>query len=126
VNKLSSLRGPEYAIELEGRELPYRPIYNLSEQELKVLYRYLKDTIEQGWIQESSSPTDTLILFILKKNYKLYLYVDYKDLNKITQKNQYPLSLINKILDQVVSIKCYIKIDLYHIYHQICIQASNK
>jgi hypothetical protein len=44
---LLSLRGPEHTIELEGSEPPYGPIYNLSKRELKVLYEYLRDTIER-------------------------------------------------------------------------------
>src|SRR2546430_5992053 len=46
---------------------PYGPIYNLSEKELKTLHKYLQDSLQHGWIQESTSPAGALILFVPKK-----------------------------------------------------------
>ena len=80
-------------------EPPYRPIYNLSEKELKVLREYLRDALAKGWIRESSSPAGVPILFAPKKDGELRLCVDYRGLNKITKKNRYPLPLIGEILD---------------------------
>ena len=67
----------DYAIELKGGELPYGPIYNLSEKELKVLREYLSDALERGWIRESTSPAGAPILFSPKKNGNLCLWADY-------------------------------------------------
>ena len=46
------------------------------------------------------SLANILILFILKKDKGLRLYVDYKGLNKVIVKNRYPLPLITKIIDK--------------------------
>jgi Reverse transcriptase (RNA-dependent DNA polymerase) len=123
---LLPLGGPEHAIELEGGELPYRPIYNLSERELKVLHEYLRDAMERGWIRESNSPASAPILFTPKKVGKLRLCVDYRGLNRITRKNWYSLPLMSKILDRVVGAKCYTKIDLCNAYHRIRIRSGDE
>jgi Reverse transcriptase (RNA-dependent DNA polymerase)/RNase H-like domain found in reverse transcriptase len=123
---LPPLGGPEHAIKLEGGEPPYGPIYNLSEQELKVLCEYLRDAIERGWIRESNSPAGAPILFTPKKGGKLHLCIDYRGLNRITRKNRYPLPLISEILDRVVSAKCYTRIDLCNAYHRIRIRSGDE
>jgi Reverse transcriptase (RNA-dependent DNA polymerase) len=123
---LLPLGGPEHAIELEGGKPLYGPIYNLSERKLKVLREYLRDTIERGWIRESNSPAGAPILFTPKKGSKLHLCVDYKGLNRITRKNQYPLLLMSEILDRVVGAKRYTKIDLRNAYHRIYIWSGDE
>ncbi|RAH47660.1 uncharacterized protein BO95DRAFT_358399, partial [Aspergillus brunneoviolaceus CBS 621.78] len=52
------------------------------------------------------------ILFILKKNKNLRLYIDYKKLNKILVKNYYFLFLILKILDKIIRAKYFLKLDI--------------
>ena len=49
-NMLSVSRFYDHSIDLEGRQLPYRQIYNLSEKELKTLCKYLQDSLQYGWI----------------------------------------------------------------------------
>ena len=66
------------------------------------------------------------ILFIPKKNRSLKLYIDYKDLNKITIKDRYSLLLINKILNQLIYTKIYIKFNIKNIYYYIQIKSTNK
>ena len=105
-----------HAIDLKGRQLLYGQIYNLSKKELKTLHEYLQDSLQHGWIWESMSLAEALILFTPKKDNKLRLYINYKGLNKVTQKNWYLILLINKILDRVVSAKIYIKLDLWNAY----------
>jgi len=52
------------------------------------------------------------VLFILKKNGKLRIYIDYRQLNSITRKDRYPLPLISEIQDKISNVKIFIKIDL--------------
>ena len=119
--------GPyDHPIDLEGRQPPYGPIYNLSEKELKTIHEYLQDSLQRGWIRESTSPAGVPILFALKKDDELRLYIDYRDLNKVTQKNRYPIPLINEILDRVVGAKIYTKLDLRNAYQRICIRKGNE
>jgi len=66
------------------------------------------------------------VLFILKKNGKLRMCIDYKQLNSITKKDRYPLPLISEIQDRIGNVKIFIKIDLRWAYHQIRIKEGNK
>jgi hypothetical protein len=107
----------EHAIELEGSNPLYGPIYSLSEHELKVLREYISDGLEMGWLYESSSPAGAPILFTPKKNDELHLCVDYRGLNWVTWKNRYPLPLIGELMDRLEKAKVFTKLDLHNAYH---------
>ena len=115
----------EYTIETTGKPL-FGLLYSLSEIQLKALQEYLKDSLAKGWIGYSTSPAGTPILFVPKKDGGLYLYIDYRGLNKVTIKNCYLLPLINKILDCLVGTKLYTKLDLKDTYYRIRIRAGDK
>ena len=59
------------------------------------------------------------MLFIKKANNFLRLYVDYRNLNEITIKNNYSLSLFSEILKRFVYIKHFIKINIRNAYRRI-------
>ena len=82
--------------------------------------------LARGWIQSNCSPTGALILFVPKKERKLRLCVNYKAINQITKKNQAPLLLIREILDQLLKVKVYTKLDLKDIYYQVHIKPKDK
>ena len=125
--KLAPYRDIDLAIELQlGKEPPYRPIYPLSPRELAALKEFLEENIEKGFIRESKSPAGAPILFAPKKDGSLRLCVDYRGLNAITIKNQYPLPLITKIMDRVTGASYFSKIDLKDAYYQIRIKARDK
>ena len=85
----------------EGKKPTYGPIYALSETELKALREYLDKNLKKGFIRPSTSPAGYLILFVPKKDGKLQLCVDYKQLNAITVKNRYSLPLILELQDRI-------------------------
>ena len=89
-----------YIINLEEGKVPLNlSIYNLSYKELKILQEYLNSLIKKGWIQPSKLLAGVLILFILKLDRTIRLYIDYRGLNKVIIKNRYLLLLVSKILD---------------------------
>ena len=79
----------------------------------------------KGWIRPSESSADVLILFMLKKDGGLRLYIDYRRLNKITKKNRYLLPLIIEILDRFTNIKIFIKLDIKDTYYRIYIKERD-
>ena len=92
----------EHAIKLEGdKQPPYMPIYSLGPVELETLKAYIKTHLKTGFIWPSKSWADTPILFNKKPDGSLCLCVDYQNLNNLMIKNQYPLPLISKSLDQL-------------------------
>jgi len=68
-------------------------------KELEILREYLDRLLEKGWIRPSKSPLGVLILFVLKPDRTIRLYVDYCGLNKIIIKNRYLLPLVSEMLD---------------------------
>ncbi|RAH42213.1 uncharacterized protein BO95DRAFT_371434, partial [Aspergillus brunneoviolaceus CBS 621.78] len=58
------------------------------------------------------SSTEASILFILKKNKGLRLYINYRKLNKILVRNYYFLFLILKILDRIIKAKYFFKLNI--------------
>ena len=100
--KLPEHEESDHAIELNGQDPPFGPLYNLSSSELKTLQEYLNNALAKGWIRHSTSPAEAPVLFISKKNGSLHLCVNYQVLNKITIKNHHTLPLINETLNQLV------------------------
>ena len=65
-------------------------------------------------------------MFIPKKNGKLRMCIDYRQLNSITKKDRYLLPLISEIQDRIGNAKIFLKIDLRWAYHQIRIKEGDK
>ena len=105
---------------------PWKPLYGMSESELSALRDFLKDNLEKGFIQSSSSPARAPVLFVKKKDGSLRLCVDYRGLNEITIKNRYPLPLIKETLNRVGKAKIYTKLDLRGAYNLIRIKGGEE
>ena len=126
-NKLPAHGMHDHAINLKGTgDPPFGPLYNLSGNKLKVLWDYLADNLVKGFIQALTSPLGVLILFVKKKDSTLRLCVNYQGLNHLTQKNHYPLPLINKVLDWLVGVKMYTKLNIQSAYNLIQIKEGDK
>ena len=98
----------------------------MSEFELKTLDEYLKVNLAKGFIRPSSSSAGYPILFVLKKNGKLRLYVDYRKLNEIIIKNRYPLLNANELRDRLAGAKWFTKLDMRGAYNLIRIKTGHK
>ena len=92
----------EHIIELiEEKQPPYGPIYYLSPVELETLKAYIETHLKTGFIQPSKFLAGALIFFDKKPDSSLCLYVDYRELNSLTIKNRYLISLIGESLDRL-------------------------
>ncbi|KAI7299779.1 hypothetical protein KC315_g17470, partial [Hortaea werneckii] len=119
--------GAEHAIDLEpGQKPPHRPLYSMSERELRTLREYLEMALQNGWIRRSASEAGAPILFVPKKDGSLRLCVDYRGLNAITKKNRHPLPLISETLDRLGRAACYSSLDLKDAYHRIPIKRGDE
>ena len=65
------------------------------------------------------------MLFVKKKDGTLRLGVDYRQLNKMTVKNKYPLPRIDDLFDQLKGASVFSKIDLRSGYHQLRIKDTD-
>ena len=88
----------DHKIELEEGISPnFFPIYKLTKTELVALKEFIQKNLYKGYIRLLQLLVGYLVLFILKKNGKLRIYIDYRQLNSITKKDRYPLPLISEI-----------------------------
>lgn len=108
----------EHAIELvEGKQLPYRPIYTLSQLEIETLKIYIKTHLKTGFIWSSKSPTGAPIFFDKKSDCSFHLYINYQSLDNLIIKNCFPLPLIDMSLNRLDRAKHFTKLDLSSEYH---------
>ncbi|GKB53193.1 hypothetical protein Tco_0903946 [Tanacetum coccineum] len=80
--------------------------------EMKELSEQLKELSDKGFIRPSSSPWGAPVLFVKKKDGSFRMCIDYRELNKLTVKNHYPLPRIDDLFDQLQGSSVYSKIDL--------------
>ena len=86
--------------------------YRMAPIELKELKLQLQELLEKGFIHPSVSPWGALVLFVKKKYGTVRLCVDYRQPNKMTVKNKYPLPRIDDLFDQLKGTIVFSKIDL--------------
>ncbi|GKD92422.1 putative reverse transcriptase domain-containing protein, partial [Tanacetum coccineum] len=116
---LPSPRQVEFRIDLVLGVAPVaRAPYRLASSEMKEFSVQLQELLEKGFIRLSSSPLGAPVLFVKKKDGSFRMCIDYRELNKLTVKNPYPLLIINDLIDQLQGSSMYSKIDLRSGYHQ--------
>ncbi|GJX18309.1 putative reverse transcriptase domain-containing protein [Tanacetum coccineum] len=84
-----------------------------------------RQLLEKGFIHPSSSPWGASVLFVKKKDGSFRMCIDYRELNKLTVKNHYPLPRIDDLFDQLQGSSVYSKIDLRSGYHQLHIKEED-
>ena len=77
------------------------PPYRMAPAELKELKEQLKDLLDKRFIRPNVSPRGAPVLFVRKKDGSLRMCIDYRQLNKVTIKNKYPLPRIDDLFDQL-------------------------
>ncbi|GJT01164.1 putative reverse transcriptase domain-containing protein [Tanacetum coccineum] len=99
--------------------------YRLAPSELEELSGQLKELQDKGFIRPSSSPWRAPILFVKKKDGSFRMCIDYRELNKLTVKNRYPLLRIDDLFDQLQGSQFFSKIDLRSGYHQLRVHEDD-
>nr|GEV41144.1 putative reverse transcriptase domain-containing protein [Tanacetum cinerariifolium] len=123
---LPPVREIEFCIDLILGALPVvKSPYRLAPSEMLELSNQLKELQEKGFIRPSHSPWGAPMLFVKKKDGALRLCTDYRELNKLTIKNRYPLPRIDDLFDQLQGACCFSKIDLCSGYHQLRVREED-
>ena len=99
--------------------------YRMAPAELVELKKQIEDLLEKKFFRPSASPWGAPVLLIKKKDGSSRLCVDYRQLNKLTIKNKYPLPRIDDLLDQLRGAAVFSKIDLRFGYHQILVKPED-
>ncbi|GKD25292.1 putative reverse transcriptase domain-containing protein, partial [Tanacetum coccineum] len=117
---LPPTRQVEFQIDLVPGAAPVaRAPYRLAPSEMKELSEQLKELSDKGFIRPSS------VLFVKKKDGSFRMCIDYRELNKLTVKNRYPLPRIDDLFDQLQGSSVYSKIDLRSGYHQLRVREED-
>ncbi|GJX97760.1 putative reverse transcriptase domain-containing protein [Tanacetum coccineum] len=102
LSRLPPLWEIEFRIELiPGAMLVAKSPYHLAPSELEELSGQLKELQDKGFIRPSLSPWGAPVLFVKKKDGSFRMCIDYRELNKLTVKNRYPLLRIDNLFDQL-------------------------
>ncbi|XP_017428965.1 uncharacterized protein LOC108337039 [Vigna angularis] len=99
--------------------------YRMAPAELADLKKQIEELLEKQFIRPSVSPWGAPVLLVKKKDGSSRLCVDYRQLNKLTIKNKYPLPRIDDLMDQLHGAVVFSKIDLRSGYHQILVKADD-
>src|ERR1044071_6360698 len=123
---LPPVRQVEFQIDLAPGAAPVaRAPYRLAPGELQELSTQLQELLDRGFIRPSSSPWGAPVLFVKKKDGSFRMCIDYRELNKVTIKNRYPLPRIDDLFDQLQGSSFNSKIDLRSGYHQLRVREED-
>ncbi|GJU48206.1 putative reverse transcriptase domain-containing protein [Tanacetum coccineum] len=123
---LPPIRQVEFQIDLILGEAPVARVpYTLAPSEMQELSNQLQELLDRGFIRPSTSPWGAPVLFVKKKDVSFRMCIGYRELNKLTIKNRYPLPRIDDLFDQLQGSSVYSKIDLRSGYHQLRVRDED-
>ena len=110
----------------EGAQASAFTLYSMSYNEAQELYHYLDKNLSKEFIWVSHSESAAPVLFVKKPEGGLCFCIDYRDLNAVTVKNWYPLSLISETLNCLSWAKIFTKLDIIAAFNQLYIQERDE
>jgi hypothetical protein len=113
-------RGFEHIIELEEGAKPIITTpYRHPKKYKDEIEKAIKELLDMGHIRPNISPFSSSVVLVKKKDGTMRMCIDFRDLNKKTIKNRYPIPRIDELLDELHGAIYFTKIDLRSGYHQI-------
>ena len=120
INGLPPHREIEFRIDLVPNARPIvHPNRRMAPKEKEELRKQTQELLKKGLIRPSRSNWGAAVVFVAKSDGSLRLCVDYRDLNKQTLKNKYPLPRIDDLFDQLQGARVFSKMDLATGFHQL-------
>ena len=113
-NKLPPYWPYDHKIVLEGerKDQGYYPLYQMTQEELAAVKKYIEEFLKRGFIVLSQALMASPVLFVRKPNGGLRFYVNYRKLNAITKKSRYPLPLIDETLAKLLKAEVFTKLNV--------------
>jgi hypothetical protein len=125
--KLPPHRSYDHSIRLiEGKTLPFGPLYAMSRNELIALREWLAENLRKGFVRPSSSSVASPVLFVKKADGGLRFCVDYRGLNNATVKDRYPLPLVKESLNNLRGMKYFTKLDIISAFNNVRIKEGQE
>ncbi|KAL4366532.1 hypothetical protein GQ457_05G020900 [Hibiscus cannabinus] len=126
LTSLPPTRDVEFGIDIQPRTNPVSITpYRMALIELKELKKGLEELKSKGFIRPITSPRGAPVLFVKKKDGSMRLCIDYRQLNRVTIKNKYPLPRIEDMFDQLRDAFLFSKIDLRSGYFQMRVKDAD-
>ena len=104
---------------LKEKTSSFEILYEMFRNELLCCRKYLDDMFKKNFIRFNHFSIASFVLFIKKLKNELRFCIDYRNLNVITIKNRYSISLIREILHRLIKVKVYIKFDIIVVYNAL-------
>ena len=105
---------------------PFIRMYRLSPSELAEVKRQVTELLQKQLIEPSVSPYGAPLLFVLGKGGELRMVIDYRALNKLTDKNQYPLPRIDDLFGKLQRSQYFTSLNAASDFHWILLQESDR
>ncbi|KAI3685765.1 hypothetical protein L6452_35023 [Arctium lappa] len=123
---LPPARQVEFRIDLVPGAAPVARVpYRLAPSEMKEMMSQFQEVLEKGFIRPSTPPSGASVLFVKKKDGSMRMCIDYRELNKLTINNKYPIPRIDELFDQLQGASFFSKIDLRSGYHQLKVREED-
>jgi len=117
----------DHAIDMKkGFVLRKGKMYLLLREEREEVHEFISEQLRKGYIRPLKSPQTTLVFFVRNKNGKKRMVQNYRYFNEWTVKNNYPLSLILDIVENISTKKVFTKMDLRWGYNNIRIKEGDE
>jgi len=117
----------DYAIDLKEMFKPQKgKIYLLSKNVREEGQNFIEDQLRKGYIRPSKSPQTLPVFFVGKKDGSKWMVMDYRNLNSQTVKNNYLLSLITELIDNMSSKRVFMKMDLRWGFNNVKIKKEDE
>jgi transposase InsO family protein len=98
----------------------------MSVEELREVKKYLEENLHKGFIAHSTAPFAAPVLFVKKPNGSLRFCIDFRKLNQLTRKDQYPLPLMDETLARLGRARVFTKLDIRQAFHRIRIDPASE
>lgn len=108
-------REVKHQVKLIPGEVPqyHAQNHSLSKDDLQELKKQIKELLEKGFIEPTQAPFAAPVFLVPEPGGEgLRMVVDYKALNKITIKHEYPLPRVQDLIQRLGKGQWYSKIDL--------------
>ena len=127
INNLSKHRFYDHVISLlKEKTLSFEIFYEMFRNELLCCRKYFDDMFKKNFIRLNHFSAASFVLFVKKLKNELRFCVDYRNLNVMTIKNRYSISLIREILHRLIKVKIYIKFNIIVIYNVLRMISEEK
>lgn len=125
LGETGSVQTGELKLVLKNNEtVSYRP-YRLAPVEKEKVDKIIQDLLDKGIIRDSDSPFSSPVILVKKKDGADRMCIDFRALNKILEKDKYPLPLIEDQIDRLGKAKFFISLDMKNGFYQIPVSPDS-